>query len=183
MSAVVLPETILDFWIGAGPEKWFKRDDAFDQDIHRLFLPTYKTALDGRLNSWMGDARGALALVIVLDQFARNLFRDDARAWAGDSDALAVARQAIERRFDLEVPEGVRRWFYMPFMHAEDLSAQQEGLGYFAGRLDDPETLKFAELHLDIIQRFGRFPHRNAVLGRPSSEAEQRFLDEGGFAG
>lgn len=179
----VRPRDILDFWFGAGPDKWFARDDALDADIRRRFGAAHAAACEGRLDEWAQDAQGALALVILLDQFSRNLFRDDHRAWAQDEKALAVTREAIGRRFDVEVPVTVRQWFYLPFMHAEDLAAQTEGLAYFAGRLQGPEDLKWAEEHADIIRRFGRFPHRNAVLGRRTTPEEQSFLDAGGFKG
>lgn len=183
MNTVARPRDVLDFWFAAGWDKWFSRDAEFDMAVRRQFEATYAAALAGRLDDWMETPEGALALVIVLDQFARNLFRDDARAWAGDAKALAFAQQAIARRFDLETPETVRNWFYLPFMHAEDIEVQRTGLDYFEHRLNDAETLRYAQLHADIIERFGRFPHRNEVLGRETTPEEQAFLDGGGFAG
>lgn len=179
----VRPRDILDFWFGAGPDKWFAKDDAFDAEIKRRFSVAHGEAVSGKLDEWLRDAQGALALVILLDQFSRNLFRNDHRAWVQDAQALAVAREAIRRRFDVEVPVTIRKWFYMPFMHSEEMEAQTEGLAYFATRLDEVETLKWAEEHADIIRRFGRYPHRNAILGRRSTPDEQNFLDAGGFAG
>lgn len=177
------PRDILDFWFSAGPDKWFKKSDTFDAEIRRRFGETHVQAASGKLNGWASDAQGALALILVLDQFSRNLWRNDHRAFAQDAKALALADEAVRRRFDVETPVTARKWFYMPYMHAEDLKAQERGLVYFAERLDDPETMKFAEEHADIIRRFGRFPHRNAVLGRETTPQEQSFLDEGGFAG
>lgn len=177
------PKEILDFWFSAGEGKWFTRDAGFDDEIRRRYLKLHGMAAEGQLDGWAKDTRGALALVIILDQFSRNLYRDDHRAFMQDDKALGIALAAIERNMDVELPMAARRWLYMPFMHCEDRAMQEQGLIYFATRLDDPETLAFAELHADIIRRFGRFPHRNAVLGRRSSAAEQSFLDEGGFKG
>lgn len=181
--AIARPRDILDFWFAAGPGKWFAKSDAFDRDIRRNFTDTYGAACEGKLDIWGKEAEGALALVIVLDQFSRNLWRGDHRTFAQDARALALADESVRRRFDVEVPETARKWFYMPYMHAEDLAAQERGLIYFATRLHDPETLSFATDHAAIIRRFGRFPHRNAVLGRPATPEEQSFLDEGGFKG
>ncbi|MBI1261677.1 MAG: DUF924 family protein [Rhizobiales bacterium] len=177
------PKEILDFWFLAGEGRWFKKDQGFDAEIRKRFSQAHADAAEGRYDAWATTAQGSLALVILLDQFSRNLYRDDHRAFEQDAKALLLARQAIERRHDVELPMAARRWLYMPFMHSEDMTAQKQGLEYFATRLEEPETLKFAKLHADIIQRFGRFPHRNAVLGRRSSEAEQQFLAEGGFSG
>jgi uncharacterized protein (DUF924 family) len=178
----VRPRDILDFWFAAGWDKWWSKNDAFDAEIKRRFGALHAEACAGELDDWARDAQGALALVILLDQFSRNLYRNDHRAWAQDGKALGLAREAIAHRFDVEVPVTARCWFYMPFEHSEDLAVQMEGLPHFA-RLEDAELLKFAELHADIIRRFGRFPHRNAVLGRRSTSEEESFLKEGGFAG
>ena len=180
---LIRPRDVLDFWFNAGPDKWFDKNDAFDAEVRRRFGEAVKLAASGRYDEWAKEPESALALVILLDQFTRNIYRNDHRAWAADAKALALSREAIARRFDITLPEPARRWLYMPFMHAEDLAAQEEGLKYFAERLNDPETMKFAEIHADIIRRFGRFPHRNAVLGRVTTPEEQAFLDGGGFAG
>lgn len=181
--SIALPRDILDFWFAAGPSKWFAKDASFDAEIRKRFDETHVTAGGGRLDGWMKDAQGALALLIVLDQFSRNLYRDDHRAWVNDGKALAIAREAISRRLDVEVPVTARQWFYLPFMHAEDGATQEESLRYHATRLEDAEVLRFAEIHADIIKRFGRFPHRNAALGRASTPEEESFLSGGGFAG
>jgi uncharacterized protein (DUF924 family) len=179
----VRPRDVLDFWFAAGPEKWFAKNDAFDAEIKRLFAETYRMASEGKLDSWANEAQGALALILMLDQFSRNLWRNDHRAFLQDAKALALADEAVRRRFDVETPVTARKWFYMPYMHAEDLAAQERGLVLFAQRLDDPETMRHAVEHADIIRRFGRFPHRNAVLGRLTTPEEQTFLDQGGFKG
>jgi uncharacterized protein (DUF924 family) len=181
-SAAVSPEGVLAFWLEAGPDKWFKKDDAFDTAIRSRFLPAYEAAADGRLAAWEATADGALALIILLDQFSRNMFRGSPRTFAADPLALAIANRAIARGFDeqLELPK--RSFFYLPFMHSENLADQERCIDLCRqGGTED--NLKFAEQHADIIRRFGRFPHRNAVLGRVTTEEEQAFLDGGGFAG
>ncbi|MBX3504080.1 MAG: DUF924 domain-containing protein [Parvibaculum sp.] len=180
---MIRPRDVLDFWFAAGPEKWFAKSDDFDAEIKRRFAETHRTASEGRLDGWADNAQGSLALILVLDQFSRNLWRNDHRAFAQDEKALALADEAVRRRYDVETPVTARKWFYMPYMHSEDLAAQERGLAYFAQRLDDPETMTFAVEHADIIRRFGRFPHRNEVLGRVTTPEEQSFLDQGGFKG
>ncbi|MCE7999260.1 MAG: DUF924 domain-containing protein [Rhodobiaceae bacterium] len=181
MSAT--PAGIVAFWAEAGPEKWFKKDAAFDQAIAARFGRTVDSALSGGLDHWSETPSGTLALILLLDQFTRNIWRDDVRAFSGDEKALTVAQQAIQRGQDMLLPEAERKWLYMPFMHSEDLEVQRRGLTYFKNRLADPRTYDFAVLHFDIIESFGRFPHRNGVLGRETTKPEQLFLDEGGFQG
>lgn len=178
----VQPADILAFWQAAGPDKWFKKDAAFDEDIRARFLATYEAAAAGHLSDWENTAEGALALVVVIDQFPRNMFRGEARAFAADPLARQVADRALARGFDAQVPEAMRNFFYLPFEHSETLADQERclALNRAAG---DADNLKWAELHADIIRRFGRFPHRNAVLGRATTPEEQTFLDSGGFAG
>lgn len=173
---------IVSFWQKAGPDRWFKKDPAFDEEIRGRFLATHEAAAAGQLSGWEQSAEGALALLILLDQFPRNMFRDNARAFATDPLARAITAGAIIRGFDGQVPKELRNFFYLPFEHSEDLADQECGiaLNKAAG---DAENLKWAELHADIIRRFGRFPHRNAVLGRTTTPDEQAFLDSGGFAG
>jgi len=177
------PASIIQFWCDAGPSKWFKKDSAFDKAIVERFGQKVEQALAGGLDDWATTPSGALGLVLLLDQFARNIWRGRAASFAGDEKAVAVAQKAIAKGWDMDLKEEERRWFYMPFMHSEDLAVQKQGLIYFAKRLDDPDTLKFAELHADIIERFGRFPHRNEILGRLSRDEEITFLAEGGFSG
>ena len=181
-ASPVTPAQVLDFWFGADPQKWFSRDDAFDAAVVERFLPTYEAAAAGRLAGWEAAPESALALVIVLDQFSRNMFRGTPRSFATDGQALAVAKRAVDRGFDRAVELPKRNFFYMPFMHSENL-ADQERCVDLSRQYSDENTLKFAKLHADIIRRFGRFPHRNAVLGRITTGEEQAFLDTGGFAG
>ena len=179
----VAPAAVIEFWSEAGPSKWFKKDVHFDNAIIERFGPGVELALVGELDHWCDTPSGTLALVLMSDQFPRNIWRDSARAFSGDRKAVDVALLAIRKGWDMDLNEQDRRWFYMPFMHSEDLDMQRQGLTYFADRLDDPGTLKFAVLHADIIEEFGRFPHRNDLLGRPSSDEETSFLASGGFSG
>jgi uncharacterized protein (DUF924 family) len=179
----VHPRDVLDFWFAAGPAKWFAKDAKFDAEIAKRFGAAHGQAAAGALDEWATDGQGALALLILLDQFSRNLYRESHQAFLQDAQALSIADQSIARRFDVETPITARKWFYMPYMHAEDLKMQMKCLEFCQQRLNDPETLRYAELHMDIIRRFGRFPHRNAVLGRVTTPQEQSYLDMGGFAG
>jgi uncharacterized protein (DUF924 family) len=181
-TTIASPQDVLAFWRAAGPDKWFKKDTAFDGDVSTRFLVTYEAAAAGRLSEWDQTAEGALALVIVLDQFPRNMFRGSARSFAADSSARAVAERALARGFDKRTPASERQFFYLPFEHSESLADQERCCVLFR-EAGDAEHLKWAELHADIIRRFGRFPHRNAVLGRVTTPAEQAFLDGGGFKG
>jgi uncharacterized protein (DUF924 family) len=176
------PADILAFWRAAGPDKWFEKNDAFDAEIRERFRDTYAAAAAGRLAAWEEDAEGALALVIVLDQFPRNMFRGDARTYAADPLARAVAQRAIARGFDQTYVPPERRFFYLPFTHSENLADQERCVALNRAAADEEGT-KWAELHADIIRRFGRFPHRNGALGRAATAEEQAFLDGGGFAG
>ncbi len=173
---------IVAFWREAGPERWFKKDSAFDEEIRLRFLAIHEAAADGMLRDWQTSPEGTLALLILLDQFPRNMFRGSARAFATDPMARAVAAGALVRGFDAQVPADMRSFFYLPFEHSEDMADQERALALYKAD-GDADNLKWAELHADIIRRFGRFPHRNAVLGRATTAEEQAFLDQGGFAG
>lgn len=173
---------VISFWRDAGPDRWFTKDAAFDAQIRERFFDTYEAAAAGKLSGWEHSAQEALALVILLDQFPRNMFRGDARAFATDPLALAVAAGAIVRGFDSQVPVELRSFFYLPFEHSENLADQERGIAFYRAA-GDADGLKWAEIHADIIRRFGRFPHRNAVLGRSTTPQEQKFLDDGGFGG
>jgi len=175
-------DAVLAFWREAGAKRWFSKDDAFDAEISRRFLSTYEAAARGELAAWEETAEGALALSIVLDQFPRNMFRNDARAYAADALAHAVAERALARGFDQGFPAAERTFFYLPFEHSEALGDQERSVALFKAA-GDADLLKWADLHAEIIRRFGRFPHRNALLGRTSTAEEQAFLADGGFAG
>lgn len=173
---------IVAFWREAGPERWYKKDAAFDDEIRTRFLDLHEDAAAGKLRDWEQTAPGALALLILLDQFPRNMFRGQARMFATDDQARAIAAGSIVRGFDAQVPADMRGFFYLPFMHSEDPADQQRAVTLYKAA-GDAGGLKWADEHADIIRRFGRFPHRNAVLGRATTPDEQAFLDEGGFAG
>ena len=180
MSASPSPQEIVRFWRNAGPQRWFKKDPAFDADFKARFEAAHHAAATGTLDGWAADADGALALLILLDQLPRNAWRGSGHMFATDGKALAIANAAIDAGFDRQVDQTLRAFFYMPFMHSESLADQERCVELCA---DLADNLRFAILHRDIIQRFGRFPHRNAALGRSTTPEEQRFLDDGGFAG
>lgn len=175
------PTDVLTFWRQAGQDKWYTKDDAFDAEVRRRFLPSWEAARAGGLASWEVTDDGTLALVIVLDQFPRNMFRNSARAFATDPLARAVTAGALVKGFDSAFPD-LRSFFYLPFEHSEDMADQERAVALYKAA-GDADNLKWAEIHADIIRRFGRFPHRNAVLGRTTTPEEQAFLDSGGFAG
>ncbi len=180
MSAT--PNDILGFWRNAGPAKWFKKDHRFDDAIRLKFEPVHHRAARGEYDDWALTPEGSLALVILLDQFPRNLYRDSAHAFATDSKARGVARPATQRGWHRVAEDSLRQFLLLPFEHSEDLADQDYGVS-LAEDLGDPEFLKWMKLHRDIIVRFGRFPHRNAVLGRLMTAEEQVFLQGGGFSG
>jgi uncharacterized protein (DUF924 family) len=181
VEASVTPAEILAFWREAGPDRWYRRDDTFDAEVCGRFLGLWQRAAADELASWETSDDGALALVIVLDQFPRNLFRDDVRTYASDPLAREVAHRAVSRGVDARVDPALREFLYLPFMHSEHLPDQLRciELSRAAGHA---ENLKWAEHHADIIRRFGRFPHRNRLLGRATTPEEQAFLDERGFS-
>jgi uncharacterized protein (DUF924 family) len=176
------PEEIVAFWLEAGYDKWFTRNDAFDAQVRSRFLRAYELARENRLSAWEETPLGALALVIVLDQFPRNMFRGTPLAFAADPQARAVADRAIARGFDSQVDRKLQGFFYLPFEHSENLADQERCIALYRA-MGDADGLKWAEIHADIIRRFGRFPHRNPVLGRDMTPEEAAFLAEGGFAG
>jgi uncharacterized protein (DUF924 family) len=178
----ITPGDILAFWREAGRERWYTRDATFDEDLRNRFLGLWQKAAAGELSSWEISDDGALALVIILDQFPRNMFRDDIRTYSSDAQAREVARRAIERGADTRVEAILLEFLYMPFMHSEQWSDQQRCVELFR-KTGNADNLKYAEDHADIIRRFGRFPHRNRVLGRTTTPEEQAFLDNGGFSG
>lgn len=182
MSELTTASQVVSFWHEAGPQAWFKKEDAFDATIRERFLPTYEAAADGKLSSWESHAEGALALLILLDQFPRNMFRGQARMFETDPVARAIAASALVRGFDAEAPREMRLFFYLPFEHSESLKDQERSVALFKAN-GDADLLKWAELHADVIRKFGRFPHRNAVLGRATTPEEQAFLDADGFKG
>ena len=187
----VSPPAVLDFWFGArgSPERgrarkaWFRTDPAFDDEIRRRFGGAVETALTGGYAEWSASAQGAVALVLLLDQFTRNLFRGTPRAFEGDASALAASEDAVSRGLDRELGFYERWFLYMPFEHAESVPAQQRSLALFGALskdMQDDDSLVWARKHAGVVFRFGRYPHRNAVLGRPSTPEEEAFLREPG---
>ncbi len=181
-GGIATPAEVVAFWREAGPDRWFNRDDAFDRQIAERFAVTHAEAAAGRLSDWADTPEGALALIILLDQFSRQLYRGRPEAFAQDPMALALARRSIEAGYDWQCDPAIRSFFYLPFMHSEAIADQERCVLLFH-RSSGFEGLKYALEHREIIRRFGRFPHRNAILGRHTTPAEQSFLDGGGFAG
>lgn len=172
---------VVAFWREAGPERWFAKSSEFDQRFRGRFLALHEAAARGELPSWLANPESALALCLLLDQFPRNAFRGTPRMYATDAMARSVADSAIHCGHDRAIEPALALFMYLPFGHSEDLADQQRSVE-LSRRLGQP-SLAHAEGHRDIVRRFGRFPHRNPILGRTMSPEEQRFLDEGGFAG
>jgi uncharacterized protein (DUF924 family) len=189
---------VLDFWFGRSnsPEfgkvqkKWFEKDADFDTEVRSSsrasltrFLPQYELAASGQLDIWQNSPENCLALIILLDQFPRNMFRENPQAFATDSKALAAAQHAVNNNFDRELLT-VQKWFiYLPFEHSENLEHQEKSVELFrqlSGEPDSNSVIDFAVRHFKIIERFGRFPHRNQILGRDTTPAEAEFLKQPG---
>ncbi|NET55767.1 MAG: DUF924 domain-containing protein [Symploca sp. SIO2E6] len=182
---------ILDFWFGKPQDPdygkirkfWFTKNPEFDQEVRSRFLSVYQQAAAGQLDQWRTSPHSCLALIILLDQFPRNLFRSQPQAFASDPQALSMAQYAINQGFDQQLPP-VQRWFiYMPFEHSENLEHQRQSVELFTGLTDEPNfasAIDYAHRHLKVIERFGRFPHRNQILGRASTPEELEFLQQPG---
>ncbi|MGH8026383.1 MAG: DUF924 family protein [Pseudoxanthomonas sp.] len=179
---MVSPAEIVAFWKDAGAKKWFARNDGFDAEFRRRFEQAHFAAARGEYEAWMDSAEGALALLILLDQLPRNCFRGSAHSYATDGLARRYARLALEAQFDLRIEAQLRMFFYLPFEHSETMPDQDYAMDLF-GKIGDGELMKYAVLHRDLIARFGRFPHRNAALGRESTREELDYLASGGFSG
>lgn len=178
------PQTVLQYWLEeVGPPGWYAGGAELDADIRERFAPLWDAARRGEIDSWPTDARGPLAYIIVTDQFPRNIFRDDPRAFATDRPARQVAEKAIHSRWDMRINEPERQFFYMPLMHSECRTDQDRCVRLILSRM--PKTgannLLHARAHREVIRRFGRFPYRNGVLGRESTSAERAFLGNGGY--
>jgi uncharacterized protein (DUF924 family) len=172
---------VVEFWRKAGPDLWFAKNPAFDRLFHERFLALHEMVARGNLSDWQQFPYGALALLILLDQFPRNAFRGTARMYLTDALARAVAVPAVVAGQDCAVEADLRVFFYLPFAHSESLEDQERSVT-LVSRLGEPD-ISHAVHHHDIIRRFGRFPHRNLILGRAMTEAEQQYLDGGGYAG
>lgn len=178
----ITAQNLIDFWRMAGEENWFNASLAFDTQCREQFLELHLAASRGELKHWSQDATGTLALLILLDQLPRNIFRGSAHAYATDPMARAVAYLALSLGFDQQFAPELRSFFYLPLMHSEELTDQRRASELFQN-LDIPRAIKWRTHHLAIIERFGRFPHRNCVLGRSTTPDEQAWLDAGGFEG
>ena len=172
---------VVAFWEGAGPPLWFAKSDDFDRRFRERFLPLHEAAARGHLDTWNATPEGALALVILLDQFPRNAFRGTPRMYETDAAARKLADAAIAAGHDRGVAVELQKFFYLPFGHSEDLADQDRAVE-LCSRLGGRDFSQ-AEHHRDIVQRFGRFPHRNAILGRPTTKEEEEYLANGGYAG
>lgn len=180
--ADTLPDAVVRFWTEAGPERWFAHDATFDAQCRERFLHAHMDASRNAFDAWADDAHGALALCLLLDQMPRNIFRDSAHAYATDPLALQVATRGVERGFDQSLDIDLRRFLYLPFEHHESMAAQDRSVQLHRSTSVDGYD-QWAVHHCGIIERFGRFPHRNRVLGRATTPQEQAFLDGGGFGG
>jgi uncharacterized protein (DUF924 family) len=172
---------VVAFWRDAGPSLWFAKDPEFDRRFRDRYLGLHEAAARGELDAWTATPEGSLALIVLLDQFPRNAFRGTARMYGTDAKARGIARTAVARGQDRAVEPALRVFVYLPFAHSESLADQDRAVDlveHLGG-----VNLQHARRHRDIVRRFGRFPHRNPLLGRRMTSEEQRYLDEGGYAG
>ena len=183
MSTDITPSDVVAFWKEAGPSKWFAKDEAFDARFRERFEAAHFLAARRQLDHWAETPEGSLALLILLDQFPRNVFRDTGHAFATDPLARTFAMRALEAGHDLATGGDIRRFFYLPLQHSEDLADQVRQVELFQTRMERKPDDRWAEHHHGVIARFGRFPHRNRALGRETTAEEQAFLDEDGFRG
>ncbi len=181
---MVGPEEILTFWLDeVGPDKWYAQNDALDAEIRDRFLSAWEGAKDGRFSLWLTYPSGALAYIILTDQFPRNMFRGQARAFSTDRAALAAAKSAIDKSWDMKIDEPARQFFYLPLMHSENLCDQERCVRLLCQRMPDTgaSNLLHARAHREVIRRFGRFPYRNAALSRPMTGPEADYVSGGGY--
>jgi uncharacterized protein (DUF924 family) len=180
-APLVTAAEVVEFWRQAGPSMWFAKDADFDRRFHETFLGAHEAAARGHFDGWLATPEGALALLLLLDQFPRNAFRGTPRMYATDAVARGIAALAVDAGLDRHMTKELRTFFYLPFGHSEDL-ADQERCVALCRHLGPPDSTD-SERHRNIVKRFGRFPHRNPILGRNMTPQEQEFLDQGGYAG
>ena len=173
------PDDIINFWLQAGPQIWFKKDDAFDQSVKEKFQTLPDQIIEGQYDHWQTNPNGMLASVIALDQFPRNIHRDTARAFAYDEAARKYAKTAIDQQWDQQVRGELKAFFYLPFMHSEDINDQQYCQDIY-NKAGDEDWADYARRHMELIEKYGRFPHRNAILGRKSTPEELAYLNTEG---
>lgn len=181
VSAHAEANALVSFWRTAGPAAWFAKNDAFDQAFRTSFCDLHFAVARREHDHWLGDPYGNLALILLLDQFPRNAFRGSAHMYATDPLARSYARTAIDSNAIAEIEGALKLFVCLPFIHSENIEDQHYALGLY--RQHSPDNLRHAQAHCDIVQRFGRFPHRNFQLGRKSTPEEQAFLEAGGFSG
>ena len=170
------PETIIDFWFSeSSRDYWFRATPEMDAQLRDRFIDTWLAAAEDKLSSWEESPEGALALAIILDQFPLNMFRGKSLSFATEAQARKIARTAIDKEFDLKLSDEQKCFIYMPFMHSEDMADQDRSIELF-DQSGLEESIRFAHHHRDIVQRFGRFPHRNKILGRHSRQEEIEYL-------
>ena len=181
---MVGPEDVLSFWLDeVGVTQWYAQNDELDAEISRRFKPTWEAARDGRFSLWLTYPTGALAYIILTDQFPRNMFRGCSRAFSTDRAALAAAKAAVDKRWDMRIDEPARQFFYLPMMHSENLCDQERCVRLMCQRMPDygSSNLLHARAHREVIRKFGRFPYRNEALARASTEPEMAYVTNGGY--
>lgn len=177
------PEEVLGFWLDeVGPKGWYKSSEELDAEIRQRFFGTWEMARDGKLDAWECKLKGSLALLIVLDQFPRNMFRGDGQSFETDARARALAKKSIGKGFDLKTAMPERVFYYMPMMHSESGVDQDQSVRLFKMNTESDDFLRHARIHREVIRNFGRFPYRNDALGRTSSNTEAAYLANGGYA-
>jgi len=177
-------DTVLEFWLDrVGPEGWYTSSDALDAEIRETFLSTWEAARDGALSMWLTYPSGALAYLILTDQFSRNMFRGEGAAFETDAAGLAVAKLAIQKGWDLKIDAPARQFFYLPLMHSENLCDQERCVRLLVERMPQSgaDSLLHAQAHREVIRQFGRFPYRNAALGRTDTNGERAYAAAGGY--
>lgn len=180
----VTSDDVLKFWLDeCTPADWYKADDAFDSQICDRFEGAWQNLCDGHYSLWLTHASGALAYIILADQFPRNMFRGQGKAFASDRIALAAAKSAVDKGWDLRIAPPARQFFYVPMMHSENLCDQERCVRLMCERMDDGgDNLLHARAHREVIRKFGRFPYRNDALGRSSTSVEQSYVQDGGYS-
>ena len=181
---MVGPVDILSFWLDeVGPSRWYEQDEALDAEITNRFLEPWKGACAGKYSLWLTYPSGALAYIILTDQFPRNMFRGSGQAFASDRIALAAAKAAVDKGWDMQIDEPARQFFYLPMMHSENLCDQERCVRLLCHRMPDTgaANLLHARAHREVIRLFGRFPYRNNALDRPTTEPEAAYVSSGGY--
>lgn len=181
---MVGPQEVLSFWLDEiGPKGWYEQSDALDEAVRTQFEPIWREACDGKFSLWLTYPTGALAYIILMDQLPRNMFRESEQAFSSDKIALAAAKSAISKRWDMRIDEPARQFFYLPMMHSENLCDQERCVRLICERMPEhgASNMLHARAHRDVIREFGRFPYRNEALGRVSTKPELEFLARGGY--